>query len=254
MTICLAVLTLLITPVLSGDVVSSRAQVKPPAALATTTAGQVWIHTVGAGTPAMALGDEGGQAVVLSSGSMELLSAFDGTPPQPVWAVPGVDISVFARAAKSTDVYLASLLEVVGPTSSQGTLMLYTSASPTPVWSHVFATQAISAPLFDVSRDGQVVVSVFDDDASLTHEFRVHDPVTGAVDLLHTFPSQTYTNRFDLSPDGSTMVHSRHDGQGMAYLIDVASGAIVLATPGSIPPDQALSNGGDAIITRDRPA
>lgn len=249
---CLAVLPLLVPLASPGDVTAMQLGA-PPAAI--TSAHKLWSFNVGTSTPGLALGDRGEQVVLIPySGGLTLLSSSDVPIPVPIWESLDANNVGAARGADATDAYLASRFDIVGHTTSEGTLMLFRSSSPAPVWSFGFEQQLFSTPLYDLSRDGQVVVSLFDSDGSLEHQLRVHDPTTGAPTALFTYPIDTYAARFDLSPDGTTAAHSAYDGLGSATLVDVATGAVVLTTPGSIPSEQALSDGGEVVITREKQA
>jgi hypothetical protein len=253
MSLCLSLFLALAPPALVGDVDPSVEGLAPPDSHAVTTSQELWSWSTGAGAPGLALVDHGGMGVAFPSTylvGIQLLSTFD-TPPfvAPVWQSDDVYEAYGIVGADATDTFLGMRAELAGPTSTLGTLFRFTSASTEPVWAYSYEPQFFSYPLYDISRDGQVIASVFDSEASDTHDFRIHDLETGAVTALWSFPFVGSTNRFDLSPDGKIMGRSRGGGEGMAQLINVATGQVHLETPGTLPREQAISVNGNSVMT-----
>jgi hypothetical protein len=253
MSLCLALCLALAPPALVGDVDTSVEGLGPPEAQAVTSPAEVWSFETGAGDLGLALVDRGGIGVLFPGTfalGIQLMSAFDTHPPTPVWESTELFEPYGVVGADETDSFLASRVELASPTSTQGTLMRLGSGSPDPVWAFVYEVQFFSIPHFDISRDGQVIASLFDSDAEGTTQLRIHDVDTGAVTALWTLPYYGLNNRFDLSPDGTVAARSRKDGVGTTTLIDVATGEVRLTTPGSMPSEQALSVKGNAVLTK----
>ena len=218
-----------------------------------TPPGPLWVSQVGTGTFGLAFGDGGGQLFVAGThGEAYLYSSYDPDPPEPfaTFALDGYD--GLAAGADTTDLYLAAGFDIVGPTTSQGYMLRCDSSSPLPLWKYSFTPQLLSFPAFDLSRDGETVVSSFVLDVPPTNEFRVHDPDTGAVTRLLTYPLLDYSSRLDLSPDGSVFAHSPYDGTGSVWVHDLATGDVRFTTSGSIPEKQALSRRGGVLVVRER--
>lgn len=212
-----------------------------------------WYRSASSNSAPFALGQHGTLAWMVANGSLpELLSAFDTHPPTPVWASDPAWILQPMNAAAEADLLLMGHAEIIQGSSLGTTVRAYTSSSTTPLWEQVFEPQFFAVPFADCSRDGQVVVSLLDADMDGQREIRRHDPATGAVLSLQTMPVDTWTARFDLAPDGNVYAHSGYNGLGDTTLRGVASGAVLLQTPGSLPEEQALSHDGRVVILRER--
>jgi hypothetical protein len=230
-----------------------------PAQAGGSAPGEIWTDNVGLSAHGIAFGDHGGQLFAVTELSKaSLYSSFDAGDATPALQS---DVGIYswfepiAAAAAEDDTYLAISNDQVGPFTLQATLNCWSSSSPEPRWSHILGTYSFIDPCFDISRNGQVIVSTILDEVSPEmHLTRVHDPATGAVTRLLQFPLQTWASHFDLSPDGTVLAHSSQDGTGSTLVIPLATGQVSFTTPGSIPAKQALSQRGDVLVVREHVA
>jgi hypothetical protein len=246
LTLCLALA--LPTPV--GDVDTSVDGAPPAAIESTTTSKRLWAWNNGTSGVGLSMAEHGTQAMVWG-GPMQLFSTFDPQPPSPVWSSPFY-VWNGTRGATETDTVVGSTLEIVGVFDAEALLTLHTSASPDPVWTYSYGIWSFPLPFYDISRDGQTIVSLFESGFTPDREVRIHDLATGVPTTTWSLPVTTWTQRFDLSPDGTVAAYSDYDGTGVTELVDLATGVVLFSTPGSLPPDQGLSNGGEVVITKER--
>ena len=236
----------------SGDV-ARVPRTPPPASLELTSGGLVWSRPAGGSAALVALGDRGGQVLAVRSSDyrFELLSSFDSAPPVPVWiSQPPLMFSPVAAAA-DTDVYLHPQLRFdIDTFSSVGELRMFRSRAGAAVWRFEFPRQMFSIPLYDLSRDGSVIVSCFTDELTGITELRVHDPATGQALQTHAHPVPNWSSRFDLSPDGAVAAFCHSDGAS-TDVMEIASGAHLASLPGTLFGDQAISDSGSAIATHE---
>jgi len=217
---------------------------------ALTTGGLAWIVNTGSTLPRFALGDRGGQVFALfGDARIRLFSAFDSTPPTEVWASPPADAWVPVAAASASDVFLHNQLRMHGVMSSVGVLRLFRSRSNEAEWRYEFPEQFLSVPAFDLSRDGLTIVSVFARDATYRVEMRVHDPATGQPIQIHIPPALGYSSRCDLSPDGTVVAYSFHDGTGTTEVYEIGTWTHLGTLPGDLAGNQAISDGGAVVAT-----
>jgi len=219
--------------------------------------GEIWAEGVGLVSQGLAFGDHGGQLFAVSDDVQfaRLFSSYDAINPTPLLTIDvGFDwFKGMAVAAAETDTCLAISFQLATAFSLKGTLSCWSSASPEPRWTYAFAPTGFLYPDCDVSRDGRVIVSSFTTEAAPgMNEFRVHDPETGAVTKLLQYPLQTPSGRFDLSPDGTVLAHSGGYSAPSTFVIELATGQVLLSTPGEIPPEQALSHRGEVLVVREK--
>lgn len=226
-----------------------------PSLLATallTTGGLVWSWPAGHQTTYVELGERGGQVLVGSTTTTELrlFSSYDSDPPTPVWQdwSGGDDV-----AARDSDTYLSTEFLKIAPGSSQRILYKRTSSSPTPDWSYAFPPQFAWDLSLGISRDGRVIVSGFFDETADERALRVHDPATGIPVQTILLPPGVFPNRLALSPDGSVAAVSMESSPNdTTWVIDLATGAIVDSTPGTVLPRQGLSDQGGVLVVQEK--
>src|SRR5262249_32253927 len=102
----------------------------------------------------------------------------------------------------------------------------------------------------DVSRDGETIVSLFDDDSTFEMEIRVHDPATGTPVRTIVHPYIVYPGGFnlDLSPDGSVAAYG-DPSYLQSKVFDLETGAFLASVDGIFLGRQALSENGRVLAT-----
>ena len=252
MMIASALLSVLTLPLQSTGLDAAHMAVPPATPNTLTTVEKVWAVNVLSSSHSMVFLDHGSLiGMVPSGGGLDIWSAFDSLPAAPVWSAPIIDNFNFASSAEGTDRIMAGSVVIDFPSTSTGTLHMFDSTGPEPIWSFPFAPQFLSTPFHRMSRDGSVVVSMFDADATSIREIRVHNPDTGAVMRQYDHPIEIWANRFALASDGAALAHSRHSGLDTTTVIDVGTGAILFEAPGTLPVRGGLSAGGQDVVTRE---
>lgn len=248
-------LALFLLPLIPASMVQrpSAVELRPRESSSTpllTTGGLAWILNAGSTLPRFALGDRGGQVfALLGDARIRLYSSFDSTPPVEFWTSPPADAWVPVAAASESDVYLHNQMRIHGVMSSVGVLRLFRSRSNEAEWRYEFPEQFLSAPAFDLSRDGLTIVSVFARDATFRVEMRVHDPATGQPIQTHIPPALGYSSRCDLSPDGTVVAYSFHGGTGTTEVYEIGTWTHLGTLPGNLAGNQAVSDGGTVVAT-----
>ena len=215
-----------------------------------TPGGRVWSHRSGSYPPQIALGDRGGQLLAQTDADEILLfSSFDANPPAALWTAPGVLYDSRLLAATESDVYLFGQQRLDPPYFGGAvTLRKYRSGSSVPEWRYPFDRQFLVNVSYDISRDGETIVSYTTDENSMSMEIRVHDPASGAPSSTIVFPyvlDQGFS--IDLSPDGSVAVGTR---DGVCEIYDLATGQRLDTVLGRFHNRQSLSMDGRVLVTR----
>jgi hypothetical protein len=184
-----------------------------PALLASSSAltgpRKVWSFPHTSGFSLVVLGDRGTTALILNGSStprLAMLSSYDADPPLPVWTIPAPPVGVVAiRSADETDIFVQSDFTQTGPFSNFSSLRKYTSGSATPDWSYDFLLQGpLLFPTHDVSRDGQTIVGLIEDQGAQVHDFVVLGPDSGIPLAEFSLPSPDWGNdELALCADGS---------------------------------------------------
>lgn len=201
-----------------------------------TTPGLLWnypdngLYWIGSN---VSIGDRGTQVCAicyLNNERVELFSAFDDDPPDPIWtdtSIYDTDGSYMCSSASSRDFHVA-MYQVKSPDSMNRIpwVNAYDSSSNTPLWTWNYGTTINSGSKVATDRDGTVVaVGVSNNNTSMTDLFFL-DPADGTV--TNTFSvSLTGFRGFDLSSDGSTLYF--HGGTTV-HIFDIASNQIIFTT------------------------
>lgn len=248
-TLALALLSLVLAARIQRPPAVDLLPQEPPSTTALTTGGLFWSYSAGSLPPQCVLGDRGGQVLALTQDQdLLLLSSFDADPPAPIWTSPSSMAWAEIRAASDADVYLYGDVRRDYPFDTIGVLKLFRSRSSIPEWRYAFPEQGNSQPVFDISRDGRTVVSIFPDEATSTTVLRVHDVASGLPLRTIVHPQYVSPIQFDLSPDGTVAAFSSFAG---VEVYELGTGLHLFTAPGYIPDGQALSIGGRFLATYD---
>jgi hypothetical protein len=176
-----------------------------------TDGGLAWVGT------AVALGNRGTQVFTeldLNNERAMLLSAFDGTPPTPVWEDTSALNSDFrvVDSAETTNTHVSIHQILLGGSSltRQAVLTKYSSSSGTPDWTYTFTPVINAASNVGISRDGSRIVAAIYNDTASQVEIAVFGPNSGVPQSYTIVPVNVndYMRGFDLSADGSTLYFS----------------------------------------------
>jgi len=226
---------------------------EPTAPTALTSGGRVWTYRADIHFPRIALGDRGGQVLAhTNQDELLLFSSFDANPPTPVWRSPNVHLSYpYLVAAADTDVYfIADYRDDRDEHTDALVLQKYRSRSSVPEWRHSFAPPQFEGWMsYDVSRDGETIVSNFDNWWEMENEIRVHDPATGlptrTIVIPYLLDAGYYT---DLSPDGSVAAATISPYE--SFVFEPATGRELGTIQGAFMSRQALSENGRVLALR----
>jgi hypothetical protein len=157
----------------------------------------------------------------------EFLSAFDTSPATPVWQTPGgADLSqAQCDSAEYAPVHV-TMHQVVTNNDQihrQPVVCKYSSSSSTPDWFWVFPSLVGGPSRVAISRDGQKIVAVVQNNFTNKLEIAVFSPGSGTPLSYTQLPNFTQLRGFDLSSDGSTLYVSSATS---AYLFNVAANAV----------------------------
>lgn len=212
----------------------------------------LWEYTLSTAGGSIAHGQRGTLAFSRNGFTgVRLDSMFELAPPAPVWISDSIPLGRLA-AAEEADDFLFTTLNILGYASSETILHKLSSDSPGDDWTFAFPVQFLSYPGYDLSDDGQTIVSAFTDEstAQLPFDIKLHDPATGSPTSVWSGALPDRAERIDLSPDGTHLAYSSDDGQGQTHLLDLSSGQVVFSAPGSLlPSGPTLSSGGLVFAT-----
>lgn len=180
-----------------------------------------------------ALGNRGTQ-VFAKLGAFQsparLLSATAETPVAPVWqnTDTAYTYSRFVAAAADTDVYVSAHDVNIpsAPATRNVIIQCYTSASSTPVWSYTYPVTTNGHDNFNVrvSKNGQRIVSLFDNIWTSSQEIKVFQPSSATPIASYSISPLGTFRHFDMSADGTKLCLA---SQMRVAVIDLTNGAVL---------------------------
>ena len=219
-----------------------------------TSGRRVWTYRDAGWLPQIVLGDRGGQLLALAGDELLLLSSSDANPPVPVWRAPEAPPSYeypWLASSANGDVFLRPDFRE-DDHLRYTTLKKYRSGSASPEWIYTFLPppQLTQGLYCDVSRDGELIVSLFDDDWAFEMEIRVHDPATGSPirTIVHPYIVHLAGFNLDVSPDGSVAAYPDASYRD-TKVFDLETGQHIDTVSGIFLGHQALSENGSVLAT-----
>ena len=201
-----------------------------------TDAAQHWVGN------AVSIGNHGSEVFAeceFTSQRAELLSAFDASPPTPLWSDTAIQQSDDHHVASADAAGIHVSMRVFGYAATPYfRLSKYSSLSNgVPDWTYAFPTHVAAFNCrVAISRDGQTIAAAACNSTNSAIDIGIFHPGSSVPVSLTTVPLgglNNFLRAFDLSADGSTLYFASFGNSSTvtANIFDVGSASVVFSTP-----------------------